>query len=147
MKVRQATVADLESLVCLFDGYRQFYGQASDLTGARAFLMERFEHQQSTLFVAVEDEKVVGFTQLYPSFSSVGLSRLFILNDLFVSPDARGGGVGRALLQAACDYGRAVGAARLCLSTAVTNVAAQALYEIAGWTRDMEFFNYDFTLS
>jgi GNAT superfamily N-acetyltransferase len=136
----------MESLVLLFDGYRQFYGQASDVAGARCFLRERFEHQQSILFVAVEDEKAVGFAQLYPSFSSVGLSRLFILNDLFVAPEERGGGVGRALLEAACSYGRAVGAARLCLSTAVTNAAAQALYESAGWTRDAEFFNYDFPL-
>ncbi len=147
MIVRQATVADLDTLVPLFDAYRQFYEQPSDPIGARSFLAGRFEHQQCILLLAYDGNKAVGFVQLFPSFSSLRLARTFILNDLFVSPDARRTGAGRALLDAACEYGRNVGAARLSLSTTVTNTNAQSLYEGAGWTRDTEFYAYDIALT
>src|SRR5437763_3649222 len=104
--VRQAVFADLGALVPLFDAYRQFYGQASDLTGARTFLKERFELTQSVVFIAEERDNAVGFTQLYPSFSSVSMARTFILNDLFVAPDRRRKGVGEMLLQAAAEFAR-----------------------------------------
>lgn len=82
--VRQATLSDLDALVPLFDGYRQFYGRASDAQAVRVFLLDRFNHGESALFIAVEGQTPIGFTQLYPSFSSVSLARTFILNDLFV---------------------------------------------------------------
>ncbi len=141
--VRQAVLVDLEALVPLFDGYRQFYGQASDLAGAKAFLAERFKHGESALFVAEEEGTTVGFTQLYPSFSSASMARTFVLNDLFVAPHGRRKGVGEMLLRAAEEYARAVGAIRLALSTAVTNTAAQALYEATGWRRDEKFYVYN----
>lgn len=78
--VRQAVLSDLEALVPLFDGYRQFYGRASDLSAAHEFLPARFNHGESVLFIAHEDNTPVGFTQLYPSFSSVSLARVFVLN-------------------------------------------------------------------
>ncbi|MBB3910256.1 GNAT family N-acetyltransferase [Sphingomonas desiccabilis] len=146
MIVRQATIADLDTLVPLFDDYRQFYGQPSDPIGARSFLGDRFEHQQSIILLAFDGSHAVGFVQLFPSFSSTRLARTFILNDLFVAPDARGTGTGRALLNGACEYSRNVGAARLSLSTAVTNTAAQSLYERAGWTRDTDFYAYGIPL-
>jgi ribosomal protein S18 acetylase RimI-like enzyme len=74
------------------------------------------------------------------------LARIYILNDLFVHPQARRAGVGRALLEAAAYYGRCVGALRLVLSTELTNTPAQALYEKLGWRRDAEFCNYQLTL-
>jgi ribosomal protein S18 acetylase RimI-like enzyme len=145
--VRQATIFDLESIVPLFDAYRQFYRRPSDPDLARRFLLERFQHNESIIFVAVkEDGSAVGFTQLYPSFSSVSAARIFILNDLFVSPEARRSGVGALLLDAAARFGRGAGAARLTLSTEVTNQTAQALYEREGWTRQTEFYSYDLTL-
>src|SRR5438270_8923284 len=121
VQVRQATVEDLDHLVPLFDGYRQFYRQPRAPERARQFLLERFEHNQSIIFLAVRDGEPVGFTQLYPSFSSVSMARIFILNDLFVVPEARGSGAGTALLEAAAEYGRRVGAVRLALSTALAN--------------------------
>lgn len=147
MIVRQATIADLDLLLPLFDAYRQFYGQSSDLTGARSFLRDRFEHQQSIILLADSAGQAVGFVQLFPSFSSTRLARTLILNDLFVAPDARGTGAGRALLSQACEYGRNVGAARLSLSTAVTNTTAQCLYERAGWVRDTNFCAYGISLT
>src|ERR1039457_704455 len=144
--IRQATVSDLDGLVPLFDGYRQFYRQASEPDRIRKFLLDRFEHNQSVIFVAVKDGTAVGFTQLYPSFSSGALARIFILNDLFVDPGARLIGTGSLLLQAAAEYGRRVGARRLVLSTEVTNMPAQSLYEKLGWKRNTEFCTYQITL-
>jgi ribosomal protein S18 acetylase RimI-like enzyme len=145
--VRQATIFDLELIAPLFDAYRQFYRRPSDPDLARGFLLERFQHNESIIFVAVkEDGSAVGFTQLYPSFSSASAARIFILNDLFVSPEARRSGVGALLLDAAARFGRGVGAVRLTLSTEVTNQTAQALYEREGWKRQTEFYSYDLTL-
>ena len=139
--IRQATIADLDALVPLFDGYRQFYKASCDLDAARRFLADRFHHQQSVVFLAEADGKAVGFTQLYPSFTSLGMARTFILNDLFVAPEARGLGVGKALLAAARDYAAKDGALRLSLVTGHDNHAAQALYEQQGWV-DGKFRTY-----
>ncbi|MBK8284892.1 MAG: GNAT family N-acetyltransferase [Ahniella sp.] len=147
LSVREANLDDLEIVAGLFDGYRQFYQQASDLDGARRFLRDRFEHGQSTIFLATIDGRAAGFTQLYPSFSSVSMKRLFILNDLFVAPDCRQQGVGRALLDAAARYGRALGAKELLLQTAIDNLAGQALYESSGWIRDQSFYVYELSLT
>ena len=143
MNIRRATLDELDQLVPLFDGYRQFYGRPSDLALARSFLSERLTHSQSVIFLAFDDqERAIGFTQLFPSFSSTSAARLFILNDLFVHPDARRSGVGSALLRAAADFGRAASAVELELSTATSNKTAQALYEREGWQRDQDFHVY-----
>jgi ribosomal protein S18 acetylase RimI-like enzyme len=145
--VKRAGVEDLELVVPLFDAYRQFYRQKPDLELARAFLSERFRNRESMVFVALDsDGKALGFTQLYPSFSSAIARRIFVLNDLFVANDARRSGVGRALLQAALEFGRAEGAARLQLATELDNGTAQALYAIARWQRDKMFCTYTFPL-
>jgi GNAT superfamily N-acetyltransferase len=144
--VRPATVADIERIVPLFDGYRQFYRQPSEPDRIRRFLLDRFEHQQSVIFLAERDGVPVGFTQLYPSFSSGALARIFVLNDLFVAPSARQAGVGAALLAAAAAHGRSVGALRLVLLTEITNTTAQRLYEKLGWRRNEDFWQYQFAL-
>jgi GNAT superfamily N-acetyltransferase len=147
IEVRQATVFDLDLLVPLFDAYRQFYRKPSDAGLARSFLMERFQHSESVIFLAMrQDGSAAGFTQLFPSFSSASAARILILNDLFVSPQARRQKVGSLLLAAAARYGREVGAARLALSTEISNTTAQALYEGEGWVRQEEFYSYDLAL-
>jgi ribosomal protein S18 acetylase RimI-like enzyme len=145
--VRQATILDLDMLVPLFDAYRQFYRKPSDLGLARRFLLERFQHNQSIVFLAVRgDGSAVGFTQLFPSFSSASAARILVLNDLFVQPEARRMRVGSLLLSAAARFGQAIGAVRLTLSTEVTNQAAQALYETEGWARQTDFYAYNLAL-
>jgi ribosomal protein S18 acetylase RimI-like enzyme len=145
--VRRASLSDLDRIAPLFDAYRQFYGQAHDLSLAREFLRERLDLDQSVIFIALgQDASAIGFTQLYPSFSSASARRIFILNDLFVDPATRRSGVGRALLEAAADFGRSAGAARLTLSTAHTNTSAQSLYEASGWLRDEVFRSYHLAL-
>jgi len=145
--VREATLTDLDALVPLFDAYRQFYRKPEDLALARRFLEERLQHRECIIFVALEsDGSAVGFTQLFPSFSSAAAARIFILNDLFVAPAARRGGVGGLLLRAAASFGREAGAVRLTLSTEVTNEVAQALYEANSWKRQTDFYVYNLPL-
>ncbi|HEY8860754.1 MAG TPA: GNAT family N-acetyltransferase [Candidatus Limnocylindria bacterium] len=138
----RAELDDLDALVPLFDAYRRFYGQTADLAGARAFLADRFKRGESVIFLAVVDGAIVGFTQLYPTFSSVSMKRLWVLNDLFVAPDARKSGAGRALLERAERWAAETGAKGLTLSTEITNLPAQRLYEACGWTKDDEFIHY-----
>ncbi len=145
--VKRASLADLDLVAPLFDAYRQFYDQPPNLALARGFIGERLEREQSVIFVALRSAgSAVGFTQLYPSFSSASAQRIFILNDLFVDPAARRCGVGQKLLDAAAEFGRSTGAIRLTLSTAHTNTAAQSLYEAHGWRRDEVFRSYHLTL-
>ncbi len=147
MLIRQATAADLDALAVLFDDYRQFYGQPGDLEGARNFLAERFERSESVIFIAQDEgAAMLGFTQLYPSFTSTAMKRIYILNDLYVAPDARRRGVATALLEGAAAFARESGAARLALSTAFDNLAAQSVYEAHGWTRDEHFYSYNLRL-
>jgi GNAT superfamily N-acetyltransferase len=145
MLIKRAVVTDLDTVAPLFDAYRQFYGQRSDIAAARAFLDERLRREESVIFLAVADEQgkeALGFTQLYPSFSSVSVRRLWILNDLFVRPGGRRGGVGRRLLERAREWAIETDAKGLILATAVSNAAARALYESCGWRRDDEFEHY-----
>jgi GNAT superfamily N-acetyltransferase len=145
--VRQAGLDDLERIVPLFDAYRQFYNQPPDLDLARAFLRDRLRNHESVIFLALDPQgEALGFTQLYPSFSSGAARRIFILNDLYVIPEARRRKVGHALLEAVAEFGRRNGAVRLTLSTALSNSSAQALYERAGWKRDSVFCAYNLPL-
>lgn len=145
--VRQANSNDAASIAPLFDAYRQFYGKDKEPELALFFVSERLKNGESTIFVASDDEgRATGFTQLYPSFSSVSAGPIYVLNDLFVVPGARGAGVGRALLDAAAAFGRDQSALRLALSTARTNVSAQKLYEKNGWVRDGSYFDYSLEL-
>lgn len=146
--VLRANLSHLDALATLFDGYRQFYRKPSDLEAARAFLTERMERNESVLFAASlpESDALVGFTQLYPFFSSVRMRRLWILNDLFVAEEARQRGVARALMEAARAFASSTGAASLELATEITNTSAQALYEDLGYARDDAFYHYALTL-
>ena len=131
--VRRTGLTHLDVVAALFDQYRGFYGQPSDLALARDFIRARMERDESVVLLAWIDEQAVGFTQLYPMFSSVSATRVWTLNDLFVTPDARRNGVARALLSAAADFARADGALRLELETDHDNANAQALYRAMGW--------------
>jgi GNAT superfamily N-acetyltransferase len=140
--VRQAVLADLDELSTLFDQYRRFQGQASDVAAARSFLRERFDHGESVLFICHDGATAVGFAQLYPSFSSVSLSRVFVVNDLFVQEAGRRKGVASKLLSAVESYAWSLGSARVTLNVARGNTSAQRLYEERGWKQDDQFFMY-----
>ena len=143
MTVRRATTEDTSALANLFDGYRQFYRQPSDIAAARHFLAARLERDESVVLVADAGDGLIGFTQLYPAFSSVSLVRLWILNDLFVDPRARGQGVGRALMEAARAHAVSTGARRVVLATGKDNRTAQRLYESLGYRHERDQRTYE----
>jgi ribosomal protein S18 acetylase RimI-like enzyme len=152
--VRPATDDDVDAVVDLFRQYLRFYDQEVPDAEARAYLTARRDAGDCVLLVAVlrpdgaepdgstAGEEVVGFTQSYPTWSSVSLSRSWVLNDLFVSPDVRGTGAARALVRETCRRAKEAGAIRVSLATAWDNVAAQGLYESEGFVRDQHFHHY-----
>jgi GNAT superfamily N-acetyltransferase len=144
MTIREANREDLPQLAQLMDAYRVFYGAPSDIEKARVFMHERIIKQDSVIFVVFAGDILSGFTQLYPSFSSVSLRPLYILNDLFVLPEQRGAGLGEALLLHTQEFCRNLGAKGLALETAVDN-PARSLYERLGWQKDDGVFHYFWT--
>lgn len=148
MPILRATPDHLDALVPLFDGYRVFYGQESDLARARNFLQERFERQDTVLFLATSDAgDPQGFTHLFPMFTSVGTARVWLLNDLYVSSNHRRLGVARGLMEHAADFAKADGARSLELATLKGNHGAKALYLDLGYQLDEEYHHFALDLA
>ncbi|NAY90680.1 GNAT family N-acetyltransferase [Muricauda sp. JGD-17] len=141
MIIKKASLSDLRKIVPLFDAYRMFYKQQSNIEDALAFLKARFENQDNVVFLALEGNEPIGFMQLYKTFSSVSLQSFYILNDLYVNPEYRKRGVGEALLNSAKTFCSEQNAKGLALETAKDN-PAQHLYERMGWRKDTDFFHY-----
>ncbi|SIS75196.1 Ribosomal protein S18 acetylase RimI [Zobellia uliginosa] len=149
MEIKRITSSELSLVVNLFDKYRVFYEQASDLQLARDFIQSRLEHNESVIFVALSDKDgetiPLGFTQLYPKYSSVRAVKNWILNDLFVEANYRKQGIGEALIKTAMEFAQSRGAKFVELSTAVDNFTAQGLYESLGFKKlkpDTSFIDY-----
>eukprot|EP00750_Incisomonas_marina_P015972 INCI18824.1.p1 GENE.INCI18824.1~~INCI18824.1.p1 ORF type:complete len:177 (-),score=32.44 INCI18824.1:1069-1527(-) len=140
--VRRASVSDLRSVAPLFNAYRMFYGQPTDLVACESFLRDRIERAESTLFVAEVPGATAGFVHLYPLFSSVRLRRTWVLNDLFVSEEFRRSGVANSLMATAEDFARGDGAAQIVLETAEDNIPGQTLYENRGWELERDTRHY-----
>jgi len=142
ISIRQAGIDDLDTLEQLFSGYLAFYERKQEVAAIRQFLGERITNKQSIIFIATSAGKAVGFTQLYPTFASLSLKPSWILNDLFVVPDARGTGVANSLMAAARQLAAETNACEIFLQTARSNHKAQALYEKLHYQRDDEFLVY-----
>ncbi|WP_404465949.1 GNAT family N-acetyltransferase [Vreelandella aquamarina] len=141
--VKRASLEDAENVATLFNDYRVFYKQESNITVALEFISERLDKNESVIFFAQDAKGVlIGFTQLYPNFSSVSAKRSWILNDLYVSSAARRLGVARKLMNAAKDFAISTGAKGISLETAPDNVNAQALYESLGYEKSSGFYSY-----
>lgn len=145
LQIKQASIDDINIVAPLFNAYRIFYNQASDMAGATNFLYERIVQNQSTLFIAFINGQAVGFTQLYPIFSSVSLRPALLLNDLYIAETARKMGIATALLNKAKEFGKQNNAGWLLLETAFDNYNAQSLYEKNGWIKQTDFF-FQFSL-
>jgi ribosomal protein S18 acetylase RimI-like enzyme len=142
-KIVKAEEKDLEELGRLFNLYRIFYEEEDDLEKAYRYILERFNHGDSEIFVAQEgNDELTGFVQLYPSFCSVSAVPILILYDLYVDSSHRGKGIGRLLMNAARDFAKGNGFKRLELSTAKDNHIGQSLYESLGYELDEEFLRY-----
>lgn len=152
LEIVRADPSDLDAVASLFDQYRVFYRQPSDLEGARAFIEERLTWRDSAIFIArlrhpaPPGDDAAGFIQLYPSFSSIAMERIWILNDLYVVPAARNLGVGRMLMDRARDLARETGATHIELTTEKTNALAQALCLAVGYEQDDRFLRFTLTI-
>lgn len=146
LKIVRAEIWHAELIAPLFDAYRQFYQQPSDYSAAHRFITERLKASESVIFLAtIEGDKgsmPVGFVQLYPAFSSLSMKRIWILNDLFVAPEARKQGVGAALMESARQMAISTASKKLILETAIDNLSAQRLYEKLGYKRDAQYHRY-----
>jgi ribosomal protein S18 acetylase RimI-like enzyme len=142
MEIFLANIEHLQDVSELFNQYRVFYKQSSDIEAAKAFLRERFQKHDSIIFVARDNGLIVGFTQLYPSFSSVSMKRAWILNDLFVDEAFRKKRVAKSLMDAAENFARETESVHIVLSTQISNMAAQSLYESLGYIKDKDFCHY-----
>ena len=145
LEIFQATIDDLEALLPLVTGYRVFYEREPKPQSEREFLERNLRDGRSTIFLARDagSGSIVGFVQLFPAYSTVWLGPQLILEDLFVAPDARGGGAATKLLERAETYAREIGAVGMFLETAMDNETAQRVYERAGWTRENRFYKYN----
>lgn len=143
MNIVRAEERHVPEIGRLFDLYRQFYKCDADLESATHFIRDRLANDESVIFVAEEGDSLRGFTQLYASFCSVELMKIFILYDLYVDSEVRNGGVGAQLMNTATEFARANGAGRLDLLTENNNFPGQHLYEKLGYVKvNEEFFAY-----
>ncbi len=146
MNIILATQEQLDDVVRLFGRYREFYMQKCSEIAERTFINQRLTHQDSTIFIAYEHDTPVGFVQLYPTFSSVRMQLMYILNDLYIDSAQRQKGYATALIEHAVHFSKEQGAIRITLHTQQTNSAAQQLYEKLGWVQEQEFYSYNFIL-
>jgi ribosomal protein S18 acetylase RimI-like enzyme len=146
LKIRKATIKDLNLVVELFDKYRVFYEKESDKQKAEEFISERLKLNDSEIFVTeTEDKNLVGFVQLYPIFSSTRMQRLWLLNDLFVDKEHRGKGISKQLIEIAKEFCKQTNACGLILETAKTNTVGNELYPKVGFSLDKEhnYYSWD----
>lgn len=142
MKIKLATVEDVREIAPLFNAYRIFYNQQSNVIEATAFLKKRLENDESIIFVALHEGQHVGFTQLFPTFSSVAMKKAYILNDLYVDGKFRRMGIAEQLMVAAFQYAKENNARFIALETGSSNKQAQALYEKLGMIEEESVKHY-----
>ena len=149
MRIIQATLEHLDLLTPLFVKYREFYGALPYPDSSRAFLEKRLRRKESVIYLALADadNKLMGFCQLYPSFSSLSLKRVWILNDIYVAEDARRQLVADNLIRTAKKMAKDTHAVRMRVSTSSDNEVAQKTYESIGFKEDTEFKNYVLPIS
>lgn len=94
------------------------------------------------MFVAETDGRVMGFAHLYPSFSSLTLQRVWILNDFFIEENCRGDGIGGKLLAAVKAYAQATRSKGIELTVEHANVRGWTFWEKQGFRLDTEFRIY-----
>ncbi len=145
LDIKKVVNDDVSMVAILFDAYRVFYKQSSNLQAAFDFLEQRVDKNESTIFMATIQGEAVGFVQLYPIFSSVSLKPAWLLNDLYVAENARRQGVAEALLQQAKQFALETKAAFVLLQTSEDNYKAQSVYEKNGWIKLNDFF-YEYPL-
>jgi ribosomal protein S18 acetylase RimI-like enzyme len=146
--VRKATLSDINQLAELFDLYRVFYDKKSDIAAAKEFLSQRIKNNESVIIVTESqgDKSIVGFTQLYPLFSSTRMKRLWLLNDLYVLPDYRSQRCSIQLIDAAKEHALLTNSVGLMLETAKSNDIGNQLYPRCGFELDADHNYYEWSI-
>lgn len=143
MQVIHCTEAQLDVLAELFNDYRIFYEQPSDVPACRAFIEQNLKQKRSRIFLLLNNDGLaVGFSQLYPAVCSLSMRSYYYLSDLYVAKSARQSGHARYLMNYITDHFTNEGAQRLTLDTATTNKIAQSLYESLGYEREEVYITY-----
>ncbi|MGZ3496929.1 MAG: GNAT family N-acetyltransferase [Vulcanimicrobiaceae bacterium] len=138
----RATSSHAAHVAPLFDAYRQFFTEKSDLQRSTEFISERLHNQDSVVFLALDGDEGVGFIQLYPLFSSWYAKRIWFLSDLYVTPDARRNAVGRALVQRVVDHANETGASSVMVELPFSEPHLQRFYGAFGFEKDEVFDLY-----
>ena len=147
--IRKATIQDLDQLTTLFDQYLLFYKRPSNVEKHKSYLKERLENNEAIIFMAFDDEstdKAIGFTLIYPTFSSILLNKILILNDLYVDSTIRNKGTGEQLILKTVELAKELNIKLVRLRTAKNNIVAQGLYHKMGFVRDELVYTYDLTV-
>ena len=142
--VKEAHMDDLAAIVNMIKKYRKFYKvENQNEEEIEQFVKTRLKNVQSKIFLATDEtDKVVGFAQLYPSYSTVSLKPQWILNDFFVEVAYRHKGYGQALMSFVKEYFRDK-AKGFILVTDIDNFTAKSFYEQNGWkTGEHDFYTF-----
>ncbi len=142
--IKEASIDDLAEVVKIVMKYREFYGiEKQSKQDVEEFIRTRILNEQSKIFVAtIDTNEVIGFIQLYPSYSTVSLKPQWILNDFFVDENYRNKGYGTALMSYVKEYFRD-SAKGFILVTDKDNFVAKSFYESNDWkTGEYDFYTY-----
>jgi GNAT superfamily N-acetyltransferase len=139
--------AEFEQLLPLIGAYQRFYEvEDVDEERNRSFFRRFLAPSEDGMLIGARDGgRFLGYACLYWHFSSTLARETVLMNDLYVEADARGKGVGRALIEASRDVARKRGAAHLEWATAPDNLTAQRLYDSTGAERS-EWLEYELGL-
>jgi ribosomal protein S18 acetylase RimI-like enzyme len=147
MKVIKCCEKRLHDTAKLFNSYRIFYKQESDIDACYKFLKNNLDNNRSIIFLVIDhNDQTVAFSQLYQSFCSVEMKPICYLYDLYVDKESRGRNYSKFLMNYIIDYFKSIDVKRLTLDTAMTNTIAQNLYESIGYKKETEFITYNYTL-
>ncbi|MBD1431571.1 GNAT family N-acetyltransferase [Sphingobacterium sp. DN00404] len=143
IEIKLASANDAIKIEPIFSLYREFYGMEKDSPGTIDFLRKRLGSNESILLYAERNGSIIGFTQLYPTFSSASLRKAFVLNDLYVIETERKQGIAKLLINESIEIAKRDECVRISLSTAKDN-PAQILYEKMGFKESsFKFYNYN----
>ena len=145
MEIRTADLKDVEELSHLFHAYRHLsvsLENSATITESEQWLEDRINHGEAAFLVAERNGSFIGFATLYQGFSSVSLQKYWTLNDLYVKDEARGLGVGNALMAKADKFALDTNAKGIELETAISNTVAQSMYEKLGYVENTKYKSY-----
>lgn len=145
MEIRTASIDDVAELSLLFHAYRQLsvsLDHSATITESKNWLKDRIDNGEAAFLVAENNGSIIGFATLYQGFSSISLQKYWILNDLYVRDEARGLGVGSALMAEADKLAVGTNTKGIELETAISNTLAQSMYEKLGYVENTKYKRY-----